>query len=198
MKAAPFAVALMALLLPLWGCEKEQPASPQSRPASASRAPAGPIRVAPEAGSTLNVLGLSMPIPEGWTQVPPSNSMRLAELKVAPDDPAKTCTVAFSTAGGEVQMNIDRWAGQIRDAAGQPAVPKTDVRTVSGLTVTVTEMSGTYAGMGGTPPLEGWMLRAAIIETPSGLLFIKMTGPAETMQSAANAFDSMIDGLKGT
>ena len=50
--------------------------------------------------------------------------------------------------------------------------------------------------MGEAAPHLKWLLRGAIVETPDGLLFIKMTGPAEQMASTAAAFNAMIDGLK--
>lgn len=124
--------------------------------------------------------------------------MRLAEALVpdASGDAAKACSVAFSTAGGEVQANIDRWAGQVLDASGAPSKPKITKRQVGGMPVTTAEMTGTYAGMGDTAPHTNWTMRAAIVETPGGLLFIKMTGPAEQMAASAASFDAMVDGLK--
>lgn len=124
--------------------------------------------------------------------------MRLAEV-VVPDpsgDATKACVAVFSSAGGTVEANIDRWAGQVRDASGKPATPSTRTRTVAGLKVTIVEMSGTYAGMGEGTPRPDWTLRGAIVEIGGGLLFIKMTGPAEGMKACAAAFDSMVDGMK--
>jgi hypothetical protein len=124
--------------------------------------------------------------------------MRLAEILVADPsgDAAKACTVVFSSAGGDVQANIDRWAGQVRDDSGQAGKPKVEKKTVAGMSVSVVEIVGSYAGMGEPAPHANWMLRGAIVEDPSGTLFIKMTGPAAPMSAAAPGFASMIDGLK--
>lgn len=204
-------LVLTALTLSIAACEEKAPpppprsaapkaAAPTTPPAPAQAVPSAPTGGAPAAalGSAVSVMGLSLTVPEGWKQVPPANSMRLAEIQVpdASGDAAKACSIAFSTAGGDVQSNIDRWAGQVHDASGQPATPKTDSRTVGGLKVTVTELAGSYAGMGDPAPHTNWMLRGAIIETPQGLLFVKMTGPAEQMAASAKAFNAMIDGLK--
>jgi hypothetical protein len=123
--------------------------------------------------------------------------MRLAELQIpdASGDPAASCSVVFSSAGGDVAGNLDRWAGQVRDAAGQPSKPAIQTKTVAGLPVTIAEMTGTYTAMGGSPH-GNWTVRGAIIETPAGLLFIKMTGPAERIAIVGEAFIVMIDGLK--
>ena len=113
----------------------------------------------------------------------------------ASGDAAKACSVAFSTAGGEVQANIDRWAGQVLDASGAPSKPKITKRQAGGMPVTTAEMTGTYAGMGDTAPHANWTMRAAIVETPGGLLFIKMTGPMRGMASAEQAWNQMLHSM---
>jgi len=196
---------LASLALLSIGCEDKAPppvTTPPKKPASvAPAAPAANPTVPGAAGaspSTVAVLGVTFSLPEGWKSAPPANSMRLAEA-VVPDaagDPAKACSVVFSTAGGGIQPNIDRWAGQIRDSAGNPATPKIDSRTVAGLKVTTVEMSGSYAGMGESAPRPDWAVRGAIFETREGLLFIKMTGPGPAMAAAAPAFAALVDGAK--
>jgi len=196
-------VVLAAASLLLVACDEKPPqkaAPPAPAPKTAAPASApSPVPPSAPAGSAISALGISFPLPAGWVQSPPSNAMRLPEAK-APDasgDAAKACGVVFSTAGGEVQANIDRWAGQVRDAEGKPATPKISKRTVAGFPATIAEMSGTYsAGMGDTAQHAGWMLRGIIVESPSGLLFIKMTGPAEQMAAAGKAFDQMLDEAK--
>jgi hypothetical protein len=124
--------------------------------------------------------------------------MRIAEVQVpdASGDAAKACLIVFSSAGGDVQANIDRWAGQVHDIHGQPAKPQVEKKTIEGVPVTIVELEGSYANMGEAVPRENWMLRGAIVEGPGGLLFIKMTGPAGQMNAAASGFDTMIGGLK--
>lgn len=170
------------------------PSVPGSGPSVASStAPAGATN-----GPAVNVLGVSLTLPPGWKQNPPSSQMRLAEAVVndASGDPAKACVVVFSTAGGTVEENIARWSGQVLDAEGRPAVVKSESRTVGGMKATVTEFAGSFAGMGEGPRKPNWMLRGAIIETPAGLLFIKMNGPAEQMNALAPAFATLIDSVK--
>jgi hypothetical protein len=198
MTHARTAIALTALAVALAACDEKPSAPKAAAPVRAPAVkPAAPAPAATAPGAKLSALGLTFALPEGWKQVPPSNTMRLAEIQVpdASGDAAKMCTIAFSTAGGDVQANIDRWAGQVHDAAGQAAVPKSESRSVAGMKVTITELSGSYAGMGEATPRTNWMLRGAIIESPDGLLFIKMTGPEGPMASAAAAFNVMVDGL---
>ena len=176
------------------------PATPTSaQPAPGPAMPPGHAAAAPDAGGpTVSELGVAVTLPAGWKRNPPANQMRLAEAEVpdASGDPTKVCLVVFSTAGGSVDDNITRWSGQVRDGAGQPVPPKKTARTVGGLSVTVVEMTGNFAGMGDPAPRPDWTLRGAIIEAPQGLLFIKMTGPAAQMSAAATAFDALVDSAK--
>lgn len=199
----PGLLACSLVLIPL-GCEK-QPSTPAPAPAASpstpppSPAPSTPpaTGAAPAAAGTLNALGVVFPVPEGWKQVPPSNQMRLAEIQV-PDpsgDAAKASVIAFSSAGGDVQSNIMRWAGQMLDASGQAPKPEIVTREVNGLKVHTVELRGAYQGMGEAPKAD-WMLRGAIVETPGGLLFVKMTGPAAGMEPAKAGWDAMINGIR--
>lgn len=197
------------------GCEEKAPPTPVTKaPTPAPKAP----QVAPSAAPTgqvppivpaptgagqaaqggVRVLGLNFDLPANWKQVPPGNQMRLAEVQVpdASGDAAKVCTVVFSTAGGDVESNIARWAGQVKDEAGQPSKYQDATKTVAGMTVHTVEMTGAFANMGETTPHQNWMLRGSVVETPGGLLFVKMTGPREQMAAAAGAYAAMIEGMK--
>lgn len=199
------------------GCEEKappaapKPAAPAPKapapktPAPNQNPPATPPVVAPSAvppavasAGTIGVMNLTFKLPDGWKAVTPSNPMRLAEVQVpdASGDAAKMCTLVMSTAGGDVASNIARWQGQVTGADGQPSKSEPKVRTVEGMTVTSVEMTGSFMNMGETTPHTNWTMRGAVIETASGMLFVKMTGPAEQMAAAGKAMDSMIDGVK--
>ncbi|CAG0961260.1 hypothetical protein PHYC_00739 [Phycisphaerales bacterium] len=193
-------VVLAGLTFLAAACEKKSPPPPAAPAPTTNPAPttppAAPSTPAP-AGNSVSALGVNFTVPAGWQSAPPSNSMRLAEINVpdASGDPAKACLIVFSTAGGSVQSNMDRWAGQVADASGAPSKGEVKTRDIAGLKVSTAEFTGSYAGMGDGPAKENWMLRGAIIEAPEGLLFIKMTGPAEQMSAAGPAFNTMIDNL---
>lgn len=148
-----------------------------------------------ETSGSVVALGVRMPLPVGWEIVPPSNTMRLAEVRVPSDDSTQACTIAISTAGGTVEGNIARWAGQVRTPDGSPTTGQPMTAVADGLLVTLIELEGTYIGMGRAPAQERWMLRGAIVETPQGLLFIKMMGPLEPMRGEHNAFAYMVTAL---
>lgn len=196
-------VLLAGLSLLSAACEQKAAPPPPTPPApaapSSTTPPPAQLPAAPAAatGNTVSALGINFTVPAGWQAAPPSNAMRLAEINVpdASGDAAKACIVVFSTAGGTVQSNMDRWAGQVTDASGAPSKGEVKARDIGGLKVSTAEFTGSFAGMGDTPTKENWMLRGAIIEAPGGLLFVKMTGPAEQMNAHGPAFYQMIDSL---
>lgn len=159
-----------------------------------NEAPASPPPAAPDLHASVKVMGLEFTVPTGWQAAPPASQMRLAEMHVpaADNDVTKSCSVVFSTAGGDVASNINRWIGQVGDQKSKPE-PKTS--QVGGMNATTIEIVGTFAGMGGDAHTD-WMLRGTIVETPGGLLFIKMTGPSKEMTAAGDAYNAMLAGAK--
>jgi hypothetical protein len=213
------AISAASILTVLCGCEDKPGPDPASKPAASPSTPGasspeksvpapaasnpvpkpagGETTAAASAGPNLNVMGMTFTVPDGWKQVAPANNMRLAEIQIpdAGGDASKACTIAFSTAGGDVLSNVNRWAGQIQDDAGKPAQADLKSKDVHGTKVNTVEFTGSYAGMGDGARKPDWMLRGAIIELPEGLLFIKMTGPKAPMTAAAAKFQSMVDGM---
>jgi hypothetical protein len=205
------AIVLGSVVLALAACERQPPptvvSSPGAPPPSAGgskvespSAPAATPQGTPASleARTFSVAGISFTTPEGWKRVAPAVPMRLAELQV-PDAAGKAenaCTVTFLVAGGDVKMNVDRWAGQVRDASGQPAKYEIATHLYGGFNVSTVEMTGAYAGMGDAAPRPDWMLRGAIFDTPEGQLFIKMTGPAAGMKAAAAGWTALLESIK--
>lgn len=196
---------------PLTGPTRVAPEQPQgAAPTGTDQLPPGhppvaanaPAPAAPTDAAALSpevvAMGVSVTLPQGWQRNPPANAMRIAEALVADasNDPAKACLLVFSSAGGSVEENVTRWSGQVRDAQGIPVPPKSETKTVNGLPVTVVEMTGTFSGMGTEGVRQDWTLRGAIVSTPQGLLFMKMTGPAANMAAQAGAFNQLVDSLK--
>lgn len=147
--------------------------------------------------SRVSAADFSFTIPEGWTQQPASNAMRVTELVAPAPKPGTSAPVAaFSLAGGDIDANITRWEGQFSDA--DPVRSREKIQR-AGTTIHLVEMAGAYRGMGGMgsgAAAEGTVMRAAIIERPGQPnLFIKMTGSAEAMNPLAEAWTAMIDSI---
>lgn len=144
--------------------------------------------------------GLQWHAPVAWQSQKPANNMRAAQLLVAPDSGAGEAMIVFSSGiGGDIKSNIERWKGQVTDGAGQQAEAEVRARKVAGFNVTTVAMDGTLVGgtMGG-PAVDrpNSSFRAAIIEGPSGNIFIKFTGPASVVSENSAAWEQMINGMR--
>jgi hypothetical protein len=139
--------------------------------------------------------GLSFTAPSAWTSRPPASTMRVAEFvvpKAAGDsEDAEAIVYFFGASGGTVDANIDRWIGQIQQPDGSASKDKArrDTQTINGLKVTTVDVTGTYVAEVRPGATErhnkpGFRLRAAVVETPRGPYYFKMTGPAKTMAAA--------------
>jgi hypothetical protein len=125
--------------------------------------------------------------------MPNANTMRKATYKVpkAAGDP-EDAELTVSAAGGGVEANVKRWAGQFGSAE-----PKSETKTVHDLKVTLVEIKGTYqaaAGMMGGPttPKEKYMLLGAVVDQGDRQYFFKMTGPEKTVTAAKKDFDALV------
>jgi hypothetical protein len=189
----------------LSGCKSSETTKPAAKPAnsapeSVETAPPPAPRTTPAAADS--ELKIKWDDPEGWQRVKPSSSMRKASYKIPPvageSAPAELAVFYFgSEQGGTVEANMKRWVGQFK------GVKDSDVqrseRSANGLTQHVIRIvSGDFAaGMFGPAKAKpGYGLLGAVVESPSGMYFFKMTGPSKTVSSAEAAFDKMLDGMK--
>lgn len=158
-------------------------------------------------------VGLAQPslkfdTPPGWVSKPPASSMRVAEFtlpKTAPDaEDAELAIFFFGGQGGTVQANIDRWIAQMAQPDGRASrevATTTTLQTKSGMKVSLVDVPGTYVAEvkpGAAERLNkpGFRLRAAVVETPKGPYFVKLTGPAATVARWDRTFLDFISGLR--
>lgn len=128
--------------------------------------------------------------------------MRKASYQVPPADgdtePAQLSVFYFGSGqGGTVEANMQRWAGQFKDVTEKDI--KHSERTANGLTQHIIQIpKGSFSGgmFGGGKLKENQGLLGAVVESPSGMYFFKMTGPSKTVSSAEEAFFKMLDGMK--
>lgn len=139
--------------------------------------------------------------PSTWSWVPVSSSMRKAQLRVAnPADPGgPAADIIFfhfgAGQGGTVDSNISRWLGQFGDDKDK-LKPIIETAEVKGTKITrVRVASGTFSsGMPGGPttPMTNYGMYGAIIESPQGDVYVKLTGPADLVNAATPNFEAMI------
>jgi len=137
--------------------------------------------------------------PAGWIKAENPSPMRKATYRIphAASD-TEDAELSVSQAGGTVELNVDRWAGQL---GAKPESVKREKKHVGGLDVTVVEIHGTYSGMGmpgvaagSSAAKPGWALLGAIVETPTPTFF-KMTGPDKTVAAARADFDRLVESV---
>lgn len=124
-------------------------------------------------------------------------------IPAAPGDSEGAECAVFENIGGGVDANIKRWIGQFEqpDSGSSDAKAKQAKETINGFPVSTVDLTGIFAGGGmamGQPSVKkpGYRLLGAIIETPSGPVYFKMTGPEKTMAAAQKEFQEMLKSVK--
>ncbi len=204
MKASPCLrmIVLMVVTLSLGaaGCSgPSKPAGgagPETATTPAQKGGANPA----SAGPTLKFTA-----PADWVSEQPSSSMRQAQYRLPkvdgdPED-ADLAVFFFPGGGGTVQENIDRWVAQFQKPDGTPVAGNISKREAHGIPITIVDVSGIYlsgssAMMGETKPKPNFRMLAAVAETPAGLWFFKLTGPARTIERWAASFHSFLDTIQ--
>ena len=147
--------------------------------------------------------GLTFTPPTGWKSVTTTSSMRVAQFALprASGDAqdAELVVYYFGGSGGSVEANIERWIGQMQQTDGKPssAAARRATRTVNGLAMTLIDVSGTYVAEMAPGSQErhnsaNFRLRAAVVDTPNGPYFVKLTGPAKTIAAHEQAFEQFL------
>ena len=150
---------------------------------------------------TVKVEGFTFAVPEGWKSVTPSSPMRKAQLEVArgPEKAEVTFFHFGADQGGSAADNVARWYAQFPGSEKNRITENVQIGSVK-ITFAMTE--GTFnSGMPGGPttPMEGYALCGAILESATGNLFIKMTGPNAVVKASTDAFKKMVlDAAKGS
>ena len=141
---------------------------------------------------TFPVGGLTFQRPAEWQWVPVSSPMRKAQLKVPGAEGKDAGEITFfhfgSAQGGDLQANAQRWLRQFESKEG---ASKVDWQEMGGRKVAVVSTEGTFqSGMpgGAVTPLPDYALLGAIVDHPDGNVFVKLTGPVETVKAARAKF----------
>ena len=143
---------------------------------------------------TVKVEAFTFAVPDGWKSVTPSSPMRKAQLEIArgPEKAEVTFFHFGADQGGTAADNVTRWYAQFPGSEDKRITENVQVGSVK-ITFAMTE--GTFSsGMPGGPttPMEGYALCGAILESATGNVFIKMTGPNAVVKASAEAFKKMV------
>ncbi len=149
----------------------------------------------------------SFPFHASWISSKPSSTMRLAQMSLpgpnAQSAAAELAVFHFPGTGGSVDANIARWKSQFEKPSRMKDSEFATERktTADTLPVTILEVHGKFAG-GGMPgrpaptPIADARLFAIIVETSQGPYFIKVTGPATTIDHHRQALEAIVAGVK--
>ncbi len=133
--------------------------------------------------------------PEGWRDGRLS-TMRLAAFKVGPEDNSAEITVI--TAGGDIRGNVARWLGQIRKDAVVDEVVDQALENATGVTV-AGKPGKRFILLGDEDMAPRMAIDATIVPLgPEGAasLFVKMFGPADTVENQAEDIALFLKTLK--
>ena len=153
--------------------------------------------------ATFEVSAFKFTRPAEWKWVETTSSMRKAQLAVPGKEGTKPAEMAFFHFGagdaGGVDANVKRWLGQFQSKEG---VDKVEPETLGGVKVMFVSTEGTFSGggiPGGPPakPVENYALLGAILDHEGGPVFVKMTGPVDTVRGAAKQFHAFIAAAAG-
>jgi len=154
---------------------------------------------AAEPPATFKVSEFTFSRPASWEWVEVFVPMRKAQLKVTDPKTKNFADVIFfyfgPGDGGGVKANVNRWFGQFKEPRDKIKA-KTEETTIGNHKVTYVEAEGTYqSGMpGGTmTPKPNYALTGAIIESPQGSVFVRMTGPQDLVKASGAEFKKMIE-----
>ena len=151
--------------------------------------------------------------PVEWTQESVSSPMRLAQFTLPRADgdveDAELVVFYFGGSGGTVEANLQRWTNQMVQPDGRPSA---DVATTTSFTienaeveealpVTLLDVPGTYAavvrpGSGMRYHKPNFRLKAAVVETPAGPYFFKLTGPDRTVLAWNDQFGAFLESVR--
>lgn len=158
------------------------------------------LAMAAEAPATFQVSEFTFKRPPAWEWIESTSSMRKAQLKVLSADKKESADVVFYYFGqggaGGTQANVDRWLSQFQEPKEQIKAKVEEV-TVDKRKVTYVQAEGTYlSGMpgGSKTPQPNTMLLGAVLESESGSVFVKMTGPAALTKASITDFKQMVEG----
>lgn len=151
---------------------------------------------------------LLLPVPGEWKVKKPRNRIVKHEYSVAPVKGDKTAgRLTVMPAGGSVEANIIRWAGQFRSSDGKALGDegkKVESKKIGDLTVHVVDLTGTFmdAPRGPFGPKvnrPGYRMLALILPTKkNGTWFVKFYGPEATIKASEKVFAKMVEGIEYT
>jgi hypothetical protein len=161
-------------------------------------------------GTEVTLDKLKSTTPPNWKAVTPSNKFRAYQFsvpKVQGDDKDAEVAVFFfgPGGGGSAEDNIKRWKGMFRPPEGKTIeqASKVGVMTVGKAELTYLDVQGTYVFK--NPPFDpkakeeryrDYRMLGVYFACDNGPYFIRLTGPAKTVEQSRKGFDEWLKNFK--
>jgi hypothetical protein len=158
-------------------------------------------------GKPVTLDNLQSRVPGDWVEEP-GNRFRIKQyrLPAVKDDKDNAEVVIFHFGqgqGGSVNENVKRWKGMFVPPEGKTLddVLKIDKMKVSGNDVTYVDLHGTYIFRARPQDSEtarrpNYRMLAVVFESEKGPYFLRMVGPADTVECYKKGFDEWVKGFK--
>lgn len=164
-----------------------------SQPARSDSAATGGMQASDTAASE-NPSGLKYDAPADW-RAGKMSMMRLAAFDIGPEDQSAELTII--QAGGDLRGNVDRWLGQIRGDSPPSEVVDAALQDAERLQVDGRDAQRFHLTAGDQTTPESQAIDATIVPLEGGMsLFIKATGPAETLVQQRAAIGEFLTSLR--
>ncbi len=145
--------------------------------------------------------------PQGWIAEDAPSPMRVAQFTLPKADgdaeDAELVVFYFGGGGGTVEANLERWTNQMLQPDGRASadVATTTSFLVDELPVTMLDVPGTFSaevrpGSGMRYHKPGFRMTAAVVETPAGPYFFKLTGPHRTVERWTDPFAALLGSVR--
>jgi hypothetical protein len=160
-------------------------------------APAGGQNGAIAAGMATGGAGFRWETPKGWTRGR-DRSMRVVTLHPGGDTAMECYVSMMAGTGGGVDLNVNRWLGQVGASALPPKeVSKLVTVPMLGATGVLVESTGDFTGMaGGTKRGSGLLGVVCVLRDRA--VFVKLVGPAKNVAEEKANFLSLCRSLERT
>lgn len=144
--------------------------------------------------------------PPDWIQIETASPQQLDHygLPRTPGDPedAELFVYYFADDAVTVEATLESWTNQMLQPDRRPPSEMTSTTSfdVANLSVTVLDVPGIYSvevqpNSGMHSYKRDFRLKAAVVETPEGPYFFKLTGPSQTVADSEVEFNALLANL---
>ncbi len=150
---------------------------------------------------TARFMELVGPKPATWIEQSPAGMpSRVANYTLPGIDGAEAARLLAHYYGpdgaGTPHGNIEVWTGAFRSSTRGPVVPTVDRFDVAGMPVTLVELAGEFKKTGAPAFSRDQVFMCAIVEAPSGPIYIRIFGQTATVERNREAYMELIRGLR--